>query len=405
MILEYPTIVREAQQLFAGVFSNHPQRDHFARYLTGLLVCRRKTVAQINREFVMNQADQSNLNRWLNEADWSEQELNNERLKLLQQDPDTRYSDRGVIAIDNVLIDHAGKSIEDVGFFWDHAQERSKIAHDYLIINYVCPSGKHYPLEFSRFIKEDQCVARKKVFKDHNTLFRELVDWVVKREIPGEFVFDSWFTNKENLNHIHNHNRAYVGDSKLNRKVIFNGSVVKISELAARIQPEDRRPIETNGKKQWYFTKSIRLDGVKHVVRILILYKSKSDKEACKVLLTNKTNWEANRIIGVYRKRWQGTECFHRDGKQELGMGDCQLRKGHGHDRHMYMVFLAYSLIIRQMENARPREWALERLTTVGQACRAIICESIVNLVDWVAQRAKEDNWDSRKIRERLALA
>lgn len=394
----------EAQGLFGGVFSNQPQRDNFARYLTGLLVCRRKTVAQINREFVMNQADQSSLNRWLNGADWSEQELNDERLKLMQQDPDTRYSDKGVIAIDNVLIDHDGKSIEDVGYFWDHAQERNKIAHDYLIGNYVCPSGKHYPLEFSRFIKRDQCEARGREFKDHNVLFRGLVDWVVKRDIPGEFTFDSWFTSKENLNHINGHSRAYVGDCKTNRKIIFNGSIVKINELAARIQPEDRRPIESGGRKQWYFTKSIRLEGVDHVVRILILYQGKTDKEACKVLLSNKTNWEANRMLGVYRKRWRGTECFHRDGKQELGMGDCQLRNGHGHNRHMYLVFLAYSLLMRQLDNGRSRAWALERLMTIGQACRAVICESIVNLVDWVAQRAKDDNWDSRKIRERLAI-
>ena len=62
-----------------------------------------------------------------------------------------RYHDHGVIAIDDVLIDHDGKLIEDVGWFWDHAEDRHKIAHDYLFVNYVCRSGKHYPLEFRLF--------------------------------------------------------------------------------------------------------------------------------------------------------------------------------------------------------------------------------------------------------------
>src|SRR5262245_66539539 len=70
-----------------------------------------------------------------------------------------RYSARGVIAIDNTLVDHTGKLIEDVGWFWDHADERYVIAHDYLISNDVCPSGAHYPIEWKRFKKREACGA------------------------------------------------------------------------------------------------------------------------------------------------------------------------------------------------------------------------------------------------------
>ena len=81
----------------------------------------------------------------LHNDDWDVQALNQRRLELLQRDADTRYSDYGTIAVDNPLIDHAGTCIEDVGWFWDHAEGRSKIAHDYLIANYVCASGKCGP--------------------------------------------------------------------------------------------------------------------------------------------------------------------------------------------------------------------------------------------------------------------
>jgi hypothetical protein len=45
-------------------------------------------------------------------------------LAWLQQDPSTRYHERGSIPLDNVLIDHHGQLIEDVGWFWDHADQR-----------------------------------------------------------------------------------------------------------------------------------------------------------------------------------------------------------------------------------------------------------------------------------------
>lgn len=404
-IVEYPTVVVEALEQFADLMPNEPARRHLAEYLTGLMVAERKNVSAISRQFAQT-TDQSCLNRWLTEADWDVEQLNLRRLAWLQEDPSTRYSARGVIALDNVLIDHDGKRIEDVGYFWDHAEQRHKVAHDYLIANYVCPGadGKHYPLHFRRFVKREHCEWKNQPFVDHNQMFRDLVDWTIQQQIPGDFTFDSWFTNAANLNHIHGRQRGYVGDLKFNRKVVFKGQTLKAEELAALIPPEDRKPVEIDGDKQWCFTKRIRIDGVDHPVRIVILWKRHNSKNACKILITNRTPWEVCRILRVYRHRWQGTECFHRDGKQHLGMGDCQLRKGRGQTRHMHLVFLAYSVLMRQLRCGRARAWALERLTTIGQACRAVLRQTLEQTIDWVIAHVTEDCWNPREIKRHLAL-
>ncbi len=166
-IMEFPQVVQEAMLQFADLFACEPQRRHFAEYLTGLYVATRKSVLGINSEFVQT-TDQSCLNKFLTEVTWDEQAVNRRRLDLLQKQPDTRYSKQGVIAMDNVLIDHEGKLIEDVGWFWDHADQRYMIAHDYLFANYVCTSGKHYPLEFRRFRKKEQCAERHAHHQSHS---------------------------------------------------------------------------------------------------------------------------------------------------------------------------------------------------------------------------------------------
>ena len=201
-IVEFPHVVAEVVERFADLFPNKPQRQHFAEYLTGLIVAKNKSVSGINSEFV-DTTDQSCLNRFVTAAEWDVEQLNARRLELMQEDSATRYSPRGVIAIDDVLIDHDGKLIEDVGWFWDHAEQRYKIAHDYLFANYVCESGKHYPLEFRRFKKRDQCEATGEAFQDHGVLLRQLIDRVCEQDIPGDFTFDSYFSSAENLNHIH----------------------------------------------------------------------------------------------------------------------------------------------------------------------------------------------------------
>ena len=141
-IVDFPTVVKAALDVFGDLFANEPERRHFAEYLTGLMIADKKTVSGINREFAVT-TDQSCLNRWLNEVAWDVTALNDRRLAWLQEEPKTRYRARGVIAIENTLVDHAGKLSEDVGWCWDHANERSVIAHDSLLSHYVCPSGAH----------------------------------------------------------------------------------------------------------------------------------------------------------------------------------------------------------------------------------------------------------------------
>src|SRR5215216_1958654 len=402
-IVEFPTVVQDLLAQYDDLFANAPERQHFAEYLTGLFIAERKTVSGINREFAAT-TDQFCLNRWITEVDWDEKALNKRRLELLQRDSATHYTPHGVIAIDNTLIDHDGKLIEDAGWFWDHADQRHLIAHDYLIANYVCASGKHYPLEFRRFRKQETCTAAGEPFKKHTVLCKELIDWVVEQDIPGDVTFDSYFTNAEILNHVDSKWRAYVGDLKFNRTITVDGKDWKASEwVKTQLGPLCRRKTTVDGKSQWYFTKSIRIPGVKHTVRIVVLWKGQRDAQARKILITNRTYWEVHRILKTYRKRWTGTECFHRDGKQHLGMGDCQLRKGQGQTRHLYMVFLAHSALMRQLRQSRACEWARERLLTIGEACRAVARQTLSQTLTWALERFQE-GWSCQRIKTQLAL-
>lgn len=400
-IVGFPTIVEEAIKEFGLVFNNEPERRHFAEYLTGLLIAERKTVSGINSEFVVR-TDQSCLNRWITEVKWDEKLLNEKRLDWLQRDEATRYSAQGVIPIDNTLVSHEGWLIEDVGWYWDHADKRHLIAHDYLIANYVCTSGKHYALEFRRFKKKEDDPSR---FKSHTDLFKELVDWAVEKSIPGDFTFDCYFTNAENLNHINSKNRNYVGDLKFNRKIWVDGREIKASEFSQTITPDMRKPVTIGDNKQWHFTKTIRIPDVSHPVRIVILWDRKNGREAAKMVVTNRTYWEVTRILRVYRKRWTGTETFHRDGKQHLGMGDCQLRSGEGQTRHFYLVMLVHSLLVAKLRQGRACEWALNMLTTIGEACRSIKRETLSKTISWVIDRFSSDGWSKNKIYTHLALA
>jgi hypothetical protein len=235
------------------------------------------------------------------------------------------------MAIDNTLVDHAGQLIADVGSFWDHANERYVIAHDYLLSNYVCPSGAHYPMEWRRFRKQDAC--QQEEFQDHTELCIELINDAIARGIPGDFTFDSYVTSAKVLNHIQSTKRAYVGDLKLNRKLVYDGREQSLQAGARQIPWQAKKPIRVGNRRYWYFRKQMRIPDVTHPIRIVLFWKERDDAEASKALVSHRLLWEVIRLVLVYRHCGTGTETFHRDGKQELGLGDCQVHNGEGQTR------------------------------------------------------------------------
>ena len=242
-------------------------------------------------------------------------------------------------------------------------------------------------------------------------LFQELVDWVQERYIPGTFAMDSYFTNASILNYIHSKTsgngqpRGYVGSLKFNRKVAYRGQTLKVAALASQMGSELRKPLREGDKQQWYFTCSLGIPDVQHKVRIVILWPSREAEQPRIILVTNRVQWEVTRVVRVYRYRWTGTETFHRDGKQHLGMGDCQLRSREGQTRHQYLVMLAYSLLMHQLRQGHAYEWAYQKLTTIGEACRSIGRETLRSTLHWAMERVELFAWNKDQVVAYLGLA
>ena len=56
-IVDFPTLTKQALEVFGDLFDNEPARRHFAEYLTGLMVAERKTVSGINRVAYLGATD------------------------------------------------------------------------------------------------------------------------------------------------------------------------------------------------------------------------------------------------------------------------------------------------------------------------------------------------------------
>jgi len=147
-IVGYPSVVDGFLPKLVGVFTR-PQLRHFAQYLTGLIVCENRTVIEINSYFV-GCNDQSALNHWLTDADWSEGRLDRARRERLIEELRARQIARGVLVLDDTLNHKTGRHIEGVNIHFDHAEKRYTLGHQ-LVTSHLVAGRFSLPIDFKLY--------------------------------------------------------------------------------------------------------------------------------------------------------------------------------------------------------------------------------------------------------------
>jgi hypothetical protein len=70
----------------------------------------------------------------------------------------------------------------------------------------------------------------------------------------------------------------------------------------------------------------------------------------------------------------------------------------------MYLVMTAYSLLMSQLRQGRAKEWALHRLMTIGEACRARVKEALRMTLAWAIEQVTEKNRPYGRVVAQLGL-
>jgi len=66
--------------------------------------------------------------------------------------------------------------------------------------------------------------------------------------------------------------------------------------------------------------------------------------------------------------------------------------------------FAVYTLLMCQPRQSRAKDWALHRLTTIGEACRAMLCENLRAILEWAITQVTEHNETATHVMVRLGI-
>ena len=416
-------VVTDHAGVFRDLFDNQCQFRHFQHYLTGLIVLPNKSMANITR-CILASADKTNLSRFLSEAPWREDAINGRRVRfMLQQTKSHRRRRRdSLVVIDDTLCEHVGSLFDYVDCHYNHSDGTYPLAHNPVTSLYVSgpvrfPLGlrlyrryeeltqweaavaKHVPdlliprekkarnrlhKQVDQVLLEDpEFRARHEQFRTKIALAIDLVEEAIRSKVPfGVVVFDAWYLAEDLVRVLVRRRKDWISLLKTNRLLEtasfqlrdVNGWALKlpsphiaVEELVPLIPAQAYRAVKVGEYTYWCFTLTVRIPGLGKV-RIVVSFERESVTGRHVVLVTNRVDWNAAKIIGLYLQRWP-TETFYQDSKGHLGLNGYRMRSIEAIGKHWCLVFVAYSLLHLTCLPAVP-DRTKGLIQTIGDACR-----------------------------------
>ena len=346
-ILEIPQEFKDMLTPFRE-FMTSPQFKHFTRYVFGLVVAekKKKTVEGINAIYA-ERKDRSNLTRFMIKSPVEMEPIVNKALEKHWKHLNIRVGFNLFLLIDDSETDKSGKQMEGAGFFKCHSGEKKYIFGHNFVLMLASVNSVAVPVGIRLYLKEDYCKKNQIPFNTKNQLAAELIEaFRVPRGVRVSVVFDSWYLNPTVVHSCHKKGYPYISQSKNNRTIYVEGEKFSAAQYAKRQRGLALKPTTYTPRAQSSPVKAksllVRLNQLGKV-RFVV---SRNERREYIFLVTDHLRLPMVEVIRRYDIRWD-IECYFRDAKQHLGLGEYQMRSLQGIVRHLYTVMIACILLVQ----------------------------------------------------------
>jgi hypothetical protein len=148
-------------------------------------------------------------------------------------------------------------------------------------------------------------------------------------------LFDSWYLAPDFIAVLRRRHKDWVSILKKNRnlethsfvlkdadgkRIPLDGPHIGVEDLVPLIPAKAYRPVKVGDTTYWTFTLTVRIPDLGKM-RIVISFENAELTGTYAVLITNRVDWTAQRIIATYLQCWP-IETFYQDGKGQPGLDE-----------------------------------------------------------------------------------
>ena len=384
-IKEIPARFKALLSFYKKCFTR-PQYKNFRDFVLGLIVSDNKTIQEINDCF--GRVDQSSLNRFLTCSEWDPAKINNKRISQIKSYHKIK---KGIFICDPTFLQKFGKMMEYANYHYNGMTKKEEWGY-FLVNSFFTDGNVEFPVRADFYLRKEDA-DEKHPFKTLREICLEQLDYAVKRLPIWLFIADAGLYADFLIQDIRSRGLKYILGTRVTNNIsIDRKKRISIEKYMQTLTDDDFKAHIFDGEA--YFLHSVDVSE-RNVgkEKLLISYKA-GDEENIRINVTNLTHHSDNSLLCLLLKRWK-IEVWHRDGKQHLGLEDCQVRKFSAIQKVVCAILVAYTQLILMKEDRLLKP--LKRiLKTIGEGCRYLRLIALKGAF-WLKQKAK-DILEFRKI-------
>jgi len=333
------------------------------------------------------------LQYFFTESQWNIKELNDIRIKIIQNQRTTRAYTRGVLAIDDTACPKPyAEKTEGAQFQYCGTLGREENCNVAVASCFVSQT-KHFPVDFKSYLPIT--TPNPKDFKSKLDLAKELINEAVAKAIPfSAVVVDAWYTSTDLIEFVASKNLTLVAEVKSNRSIFFTHpqtkqwrylTADKIIPLIKEFYFHKLKSVsipQSGGSDKNIFTYSFKskLKDCSTEVQVIFMFDkwSRTDDKDVHVLITTNLNMSAQSVILTYLLRWGIEESF-RELKDTFCFDQYQVHHQEQIQRHWIMAFLAWTLAYWIKQNGCLSKILAEAPQTIGECKQAVASLIIID--------------------------
>lgn len=390
-IKEIPARFKALLSFYKKCFTR-PQYKNFRDFVLGLIVSDNKTIQEINDCF--GRVDQSSLNRFLTCSEWDPAKINNKRISQIKSYHKIK---KGIFICDPTFLQKFGKMMEYANYHYNGMTKKEEWGY-FLVNSFFTDGNVEFPVCADFYLRKEDA-DENHPFKTLREICLEQLDYAMKRLPIWLFIADAGLYADFLIQDIRSRGLKYILGTRVTNNIsIGRKKRISIENYMQTLTDDDFKVHIFDGEA--YFLHSVDVSE-RNVgkEKLLISYKA-GDEENIRINVTNLTQHSDNSLLCLLLKRWK-IEVWHRDGKQHLGLEDCQVRKFSAIQKVVCAILVAYTQLILMKEDRLLKP--LKRiLKTIGEGCRYLRLIALKGAF-WLKQKAK-DIIEFRKILNQLVF-